>query len=571
MGKIAWETLKENFEPISRACLASLIDEFFSSRFDPTQETIGIYCKKTMERNLKIQEAGFRMPDILVCFQLIRFLPPEHDNLVQILYRLKDAEFTIAEVTKQLITESGRIELKMKDENDYQSAANAYASRVKKSENNQQKYKNTETMQRSYSSGNKMDPGIRRKVGSSSYQRSLFCKNCNRKGHSEDRCFKKKDAPHDKSFYCNSNGLAKDGFESSTTTREKPAEFLVDTAATSHICNKMDWFINFKHISPTEVLVGENDCTAKAVGIGDIYFTILDVKAMTNILFINLSSNSGSRSEESSNSDEIEELLDFECYNLDLPKTFNDTLKSKDKEKWDLAMKEEIEMIEKRNVWELVDPPCDKTIIGSKWVYNINHDENNKSKKYKARLVALGFKQKAGIDYNETFSPVVNFSIVKLLFILLTFANDVLLLKFDACEMILEIFGSPSKDGKNSPWFTQDGAQPHLNGHFSDCVIALVYEKHAQSGTGWPPCLSDLTLSRDFFSLEVLGRPGVSSHTSAAACQNIPTECFNGLLRILPRHVAAANDGYFEKHCFLIFPSQQRYLLANFATHFENW
>ncbi|XP_055947125.1 uncharacterized protein LOC129980766 [Argiope bruennichi] len=165
-GKIAWETLKENFEPISRARLASLIDGFFSSRFDPTQETIGMYCKKTMERNRKIQEAGFRMPDILVCFQLIRFLPPEYDNLVQILYRLKDAEFTIAEVTKQLITESGRIELKMKDENDYQSSANAYASRVKKSENNQQKCKNTETMQRSYSSGNMMDPGIRRKVGS---------------------------------------------------------------------------------------------------------------------------------------------------------------------------------------------------------------------------------------------------------------------------------------------------------------------------------------------------------------------------------------------------------------------
>ncbi|KAF8774411.1 hypothetical protein HNY73_016964 [Argiope bruennichi] len=237
-----------------------------------------------MERNLMIQEAGFRMPDILVCFQLIRFLPPEYDNLVQILYRLKDAEFTIAEVTKQLITESGRIELKMKDENDYESAANAYASRVKKSENNQQKYKNTETMQRSYSSGNMMPWYTRRKVGSSSYQRSLFCKNC----HSEDRCFKKKDAPHDKSFYCNSNGLAKDGFESSTTTREKPAEFLVDTAATSPICNKMGWFVNFKHISPTEVLVGENDCTAKAVGIGDIYFTILDVKGKVEIKLKNV-------------------------------------------------------------------------------------------------------------------------------------------------------------------------------------------------------------------------------------------------------------------------------------------
>ncbi|GBO34508.1 Retrovirus-related Pol polyprotein from transposon RE1 [Araneus ventricosus] len=76
-------------------------------------------------------------------------------------------------------------------------------------------------------------------------------------------------------------------------------------------------------------------------------------------------------------------------------------------------------MMKTRKVWELVDPPANKTITGSKWVYNIKHDEENKPKKYKARLVALGFKQKAGIDYGETFSPVVNFSIVKLMFIVL--------------------------------------------------------------------------------------------------------------------------------------------------------
>ncbi|GBM27097.1 hypothetical protein AVEN_189871-1 [Araneus ventricosus] len=72
-----------------------------------------------------------------------------------------------------------------------------------------------------------------------------------------------------------------------------------------------------------------------------------------------------------------------------------------------------------RKVWELVDPPANKTIIGSKWVYNIKHDEKIKPKKYKAGLVALGIKQKAGIDYGEAFSPVVNFSVVKLMFIVL--------------------------------------------------------------------------------------------------------------------------------------------------------
>ncbi|GBN14455.1 Retrovirus-related Pol polyprotein from transposon RE1 [Araneus ventricosus] len=122
---------------------------------------------------------------------------------------------------------------------------------------------------------------------------------------------------------------------------------------------------------------------------------------------------------EGSNSDEIYETLEYECYNSELPKTFEDTQRSKDKEKWDFAMREELNMMKTRQVWELVDPPANKTIIGSKCVYNIKHDEENKPKKYKARLVALGFKQKAGIDYGETFSPVVNFSIVKLMFIVL--------------------------------------------------------------------------------------------------------------------------------------------------------
>ncbi|GBN31336.1 Retrovirus-related Pol polyprotein from transposon TNT 1-94 [Araneus ventricosus] len=76
-------------------------------------------------------------------------------------------------------------------------------------------------------------------------------------------------------------------------------------------------------------------------------------------------------------------------------------------------------MMKTRKVWELVDPPANKTEIGSEWVYNIKHDEKNKPKKYKARLVTLGFKQKAGIDYGEIFSPVVNFSVVKLMFIVL--------------------------------------------------------------------------------------------------------------------------------------------------------
>ncbi|GBL84462.1 hypothetical protein AVEN_117217-1 [Araneus ventricosus] len=71
------------------------------------------------------------MPDILVCFKLIRYLPPEFDNLFQILYRVKYEEFTVDNM-KQLVSESGRIELKLKDENRVQSVTDAYTTGVRK-------------------------------------------------------------------------------------------------------------------------------------------------------------------------------------------------------------------------------------------------------------------------------------------------------------------------------------------------------------------------------------------------------------------------------------------------------
>ena len=74
--------------------------------------------------------------------------------------------------------------------------------------------------------------------------------------------------------------------------------------------------------------------------------------------------------------------------------------------KWQKAMQEEINSIEKNNTWELVDRPEGHKPIGVKWVYKTKVNEDGKVQKYKARLVAKGYKQKAGIDYDEVFAPV---------------------------------------------------------------------------------------------------------------------------------------------------------------------
>ena len=73
---------------------------------------------------------------------------------------------------------------------------------------------------------------------------------------------------------------------------------------------------------------------------------------------------------------------------------------------WIKAMDEEIDSIERNNTWDLVDLPEGKNSIGVKWVYKTKLNAKGEVEKYKARLVAQGFSQQPGIDYNETFSPV---------------------------------------------------------------------------------------------------------------------------------------------------------------------
>ena len=60
--------------------------------------------------------------------------------------------------------------------------------------------------------------------------------------------------------------------------------------------------------------------------------------------------------------------------------------------------------------WELVDPPKDANIIGSHFVFHYKHNAAGKIASHKVRLVVQGFMQKEGIDYNETFSPMVKLS-----------------------------------------------------------------------------------------------------------------------------------------------------------------
>ncbi|KAM1017141.1 hypothetical protein ACFX13_047468 [Malus domestica] len=80
---------------------------------------------------------------------------------------------------------------------------------------------------------------------------------------------------------------------------------------------------------------------------------------------------------------------------------------------WKKAMKEELEMIENNDTWELVNRLSDKPVIGVKWVYKVKLNLDGYVQKNKARLVAKGYSQKLGVNFNETFALVARLDTIR--------------------------------------------------------------------------------------------------------------------------------------------------------------
>ena len=74
--------------------------------------------------------------------------------------------------------------------------------------------------------------------------------------------------------------------------------------------------------------------------------------------------------------------------------------------KWLNAMNDELKSIKDNDIWDLVELPKGRKLIGCKWVFKTKRDSKGNIERYKARLVAKVFTQREGIDYKETFSPV---------------------------------------------------------------------------------------------------------------------------------------------------------------------
>ena len=104
-----------------------------------------------------------------------------------------------------------------------------------------------------------------------------------------------------------------------------------------------------------------------------------------------------------------------ESIHVDDPTTYGEALCDKDSSRWLEAMKTEMDSMYANQVQTLVDPPKDSVPIGNKWIFKRKMCADGKVETFKDRLVAKGFCQRQGIDYEETFSPIAMLKSIRIL------------------------------------------------------------------------------------------------------------------------------------------------------------
>ncbi|GKB47869.1 retrovirus-related pol polyprotein from transposon TNT 1-94 [Tanacetum coccineum] len=108
-------------------------------------------------------------------------------------------------------------------------------------------------------------------------------------------------------------------------------------------------------------------------------------------------------------------------------------------ESWTIAMQEELTQFKTNDIWCLVPPPKNQTTIGIKWVFKNKLDENGVVSRNKARLVAQGYNQQEGIDFDETYALVARLESLRIL-LAYACAHDFKLFQMDVKSAFLNGF-----------------------------------------------------------------------------------------------------------------------------------
>ncbi|CAH9115649.1 unnamed protein product [Cuscuta europaea] len=120
----------------------------------------------------------------------------------------------------------------------------------------------------------------------------------------------------------------------------------------------------------------------------------------------------------------VENEPDFlTCLVENEPRTYTEAVTSTEGPMWKEAIKSEVDSILKNHTWELVDLPPGCKPLGSKWIFKRKMKPDGSIDKYKARLVIKGYKQREGLDYFDTYSPVTRINSIRMILAIAALRN----------------------------------------------------------------------------------------------------------------------------------------------------
>ncbi|KAF8795519.1 Retrovirus-related Pol polyprotein like [Argiope bruennichi] len=238
---VAWKRIEDHFQPDSRARIIGLTDVFFSCRINP-QEEIGIYAARIRRIVEQLKDAGKPISDWYQAFQLIRFLPPEFNSIVQNIYRWNDTEFKFDKILQELLAEESRLKQAMRD----------HESCVFQSDTSINILKSTTSKQ------------------NSTYKRNF--QQTRKKG-------RKSNVP--RSSFIEESNLSQGGEDTS---------WIFDTAATSHFCGNRSLLQNYRPVKGTtmSVAIGGVQCDIEGIGTVKMIFRNkgeLEIVNLLNVMY----------------------------------------------------------------------------------------------------------------------------------------------------------------------------------------------------------------------------------------------------------------------------------------------
>ncbi|GFT35661.1 retrovirus-related Pol polyprotein from transposon TNT 1-94 [Trichonephila clavipes] len=290
------EDIKRSLRTSHKSKSNSTIRSIFGTKYQPGED-VGIFISRVKTAATRLQEAGHKLDDLYIGFQLIRWLLQKFQSTVQQIYRWKEEDFRFVKIEAELILEANRLQLMKQD---LERAENAYLSSFTS--------KKSKTLPGATAAAHG-DPN-----GKNDYQKKggkvFNCKTiknvkqsikiigpcyvCNKYGHLKVNCKEKKSLQKSPSTVnetfntefninlrfceaeCSLLELDKQLVTSCILFEENSDKgvWVIDTAATSHFCNDKSLFLDLKPITNMKMSLATEDKSCPVEGIGTLRFRV---------------------------------------------------------------------------------------------------------------------------------------------------------------------------------------------------------------------------------------------------------------------------------------------------------